>query len=238
MRRSFLLVAAISSYVISLSGAQFEQIVVSDSPRPLEKMTSAIEARCQCVITYEDVRYGASQVEDVTSSVRRDGNTSPKVWSPKSSFLSFPYDVTASSRGRSEVARNLDLVIALFNSSRKDGVSFRLVDTSEVFHVVPSGGSILSTRVEVSAENANAEDAIRDVLLQVAKAKGTKIDLFGMHGLLARTPAIRASGRADDVIVSILNSAERKLSWKLRYGFGESFYVLNLIDPTNLSIDR
>ncbi|HKY21061.1 MAG TPA: hypothetical protein VJM31_07570 [Vicinamibacterales bacterium] len=229
--------ALLASLIIVVDvGAQFQQIVSLEYARPLERATRMIEARCDCVITYEDPPYDASQVVDVTSGVRKDGKPEPRVWSPRPSFFSFQYDVTAAKVGRHEIARNLDMAIAEFNKTRADGVGFRLAQRLDTFQVIPAQGSILRTRVGIGLKQGTAAEVIQGILVEVSRQYAKPIELAGMERLLAKHPVKLSadSGNADELILNIIHSMYAKASWKLLFDYAEQDYVLNITDASKV----
>jgi hypothetical protein len=214
--------------------AQFEQIVSQTYPRPMDKVLRIIEARCDCVITYEDPQYDARHVVDVTATARRDGKSEPKVWGLRPSFFSFLYDVSAMTVERDAVAREIESAVAQFNATRTDDVAFRLIQTPTVFHVIPAQGSILRTRVKVTKKEGRADQVIDAILTEVTRAHGKPIHLAGMHNALMNNQARLTVdvGSADKMILRILHTISPKLSWRLLFGFGEQFYVLGVSDSS------
>lgn len=212
------------------AAGQFEQIISATYGRPMDKVIRIIQARCACVITYEDSQYDSRHVVEGT---RRDGKTEPKVWALRPSFFAFQYDLSATKAGRQEVARNIELAIAQFNASRNDGIAFRLAESANAFHVFPAQGSILRTRVSITQKDGTAHDLIRAILAGLTQQHGKYIDLAGM-GMDSRRPTRLTTheGYADDLIIGILESLSPKLSWALLFDFRLQSYALNITDST------
>ena len=89
--------------------------LTADDPRPLAKALDMVEARCHCILTYEDPVYLTSQVVDVTAEGRKDGKLSPKVLIPRGHSFPFTYEVSRGEPGALDVVAVLPniLIVAL-----------------------------------------------------------------------------------------------------------------------------
>ena len=198
-------------------------------PRSVSQALDAIIEQCHCVITYEDPRYDASQVDDVTLKVRRDGRSMPRVMVPKAYPFAFAFDSSLSPGGADVVST----VRALLDTANQSGNPSRfLLDTSDsVLHVVPEAGSVLSTMISMPVADASALQFMTLFVDALTEAGGLVVTVGALptNHLVQSTIHVGASNeRADRVLVRALQTTGRKVYWRLFYDFSLKTYVLNL----------
>jgi hypothetical protein len=230
------------SVAMSLQGGRESIQVDASTGRPLAEAIRALEERYGWVITYEDPPFEhASDTEDVTSLVRRDGDLTKKVIVPKGFPFTFVYDLSPDrSTPRDDPKTLLQNLLADYELSGNPG-AFRMIEADNVFHVVPvavkdpNGSlvklrSVLDARVSLPDDQRSLYLRIDAVLRAVTAASGTRI-INGASGNLFLQTHLRDGADnevARDVLMRSLKATGRKLSWQLFYGPRLKDYVLNI----------
>ena len=195
-----------------------------NSPRPLASAVEEIERRSARVITYEDPFYlYASDIEDVTLSVRRDGQTEPRVLVPRGGPFFFQYPAAASVD-----SSVLDKLVDEYNLSGHPGV-FRLIRTGDVCHVVPferknrAGAfephvSLLDADISIPARDRTALEMI-NAITETLSSRGVARVGVGIVPLNAMLRTHIQAGatleNARTVLLRTLDTIHPKLSWRL-----------------------
>jgi hypothetical protein len=214
------------------------RLVVSvDDPRPLAAAVTFLQQRFKWTITYEDPRFEhPDDIEDVTASVRRDGDLSKRVLVPKGGRFSVTYDLPETPDPR-------DVLTRLLNEYAQSGYPgrFSVIETSGVFHVIPTeirdrtgaqkrNSSILATAVSLPERDRSLLELVEEVLEQVQSTSGHTVKLGSVPLNLMRRPTREGvSGEnASAVLARVLATDETKMSWQLLYGADTRMYFLNL----------
>ena len=191
--------------------------VAVDDPRPLARAIDAIEQRFGWTVTYEDPPYeNASEIEDVTERVRRDGKSHPRVLVPRGGAFHFSYAFNPESS--SDPDELLGALLSRYEASGNPGF-YRVFQEDAAFHVVP--------RMIVD---------VRGVVAEVHSVLDAKISLQpgekNLAEVVAATAAATTAAGADAIGASNaaadISSSRRPISWRLLYDPGMRKYVLNL----------
>ena len=232
--------AAVASIVLLASwpsgharGEQFE--VTVDDPRPLARAIDAIEQRFGWTVTYEDPPYeNASEIEDVTTRVRRDGKTHPRVLGPRGGAFHFSY-----ARG-SDAEGLLGALLERYEASGNPGF-YRVFQEGAAFHVVPRKivddrgvdtevESVLEARIRLQPGEKTLAEVVAAIAAATTVAGGKRIEGHGPNNLLLQTRVVvdarTQSARA--MLLQYIGSARLPMSWRLLYDPGMRKYVLNL----------
>jgi hypothetical protein len=200
--------------------------VVFDDPRPLAAAVLELQRRCLCVITYEDIRWTESQVED-SAEVPSPSRKGVRVRVPKGRPLTVTLREKLAPR---EMGAAFDAVLQAFEQTGSPG-AFRVVASGEGFHVVPADHALFDVRITVPARTQSVADAIPAILAEAARTSGSRI-LVGsvpLNLLMATTTSDGATGdRFGDVLARTLAATGKTLSWRLLYDFGMQAYYLNI----------
>jgi hypothetical protein len=232
-----------------------------DDPRPVAKAVEELVSHYKYVITYEDPRLTyAGDLLDVTTQVRRDLDRypigkAPKVIRPLGGKLTLTLSSSASVTTQT-VASVLDQLVRL-QSVRGEGGRFRVVQTGDVFHVVPTEvrdqngnwiaqQSILDVPISLPMEDRPESGMLDAIVRAVSTAAHVKVYIGGGAGVGGgianpNRPASYRLGadneRASTVLMralSLLNDPKvgtwivEKLTWQLLYDSDENAYFLNL----------
>lgn len=232
--------------------------LVAGGARPVDSaIKTLLERYPQTVVTYEDppFEYGA-ELRDVTLEVRNDlhlfapGKT-PKVLVPLGGNLQTSYVVSADGKP-SDWAATLQNIIEAQNASAAGGGRFRLEQTGDIFHVVPtakrdtngnwvSHDSVLDRRISIPAKELRGVEMVFAICEAVGKVAGIKVTPGGnyMNTFSHYEGTLSANNeRARDVLSKLFVdvskmrpsfAGEQKLGWALLYDLGpEPMYVLNI----------
>jgi hypothetical protein len=232
--------------------AQSASIVVT-SGRPVASAAEQLEALYGIPVTYEDPPYvHESEIRDVTSQVRRDGQADPKVFVPRGGTFSFVYD--ASSIGADDrsqkAARASNTIIEVLRSyaALRNAEVFRLAQENGLLHIVPthfvnSSGQLeqmqplLDTAISVPPKERDGASLVSEICQSLSTATHqTVIVGTGPWALFAAdATTITTSGEsARSVLSRLLAEMPVALSWRLLYDPGLHWYVFNVhgVDPT------
>ena len=109
-----------------------------DDPRPLAACIDEIERKFGWIVTYEDPVYlNAAEINDVTSSVRRDGKSYPRVLVPRGGPFTFSYALPTDGGSSADPAALLQALLAAYEANGNPG-SFRALTEGASFHIVPT----------------------------------------------------------------------------------------------------
>jgi hypothetical protein len=203
--------------------------IVFDDPRPLAAAVLELEHRCRCVITYEDVRWTQSQVEDAAVVPNRSPD-GLRAQVPKGRPLTVTLSRKIDTGVPGEMPAALQAVFQAFEESGNAG-AFRVVSTRAGFHVVPAQHALFDVRITLPARTRSVAQAIPEIVAEAGAASGNRI-LVGsvpVNLLMQTTTDSGASGeRFGDVLAGIFASTGRALSWRLLYDFRMKAYYLNI----------
>ena len=221
--------ASVVCIVASVAAVRAQQggtaeLTVND-PRPLAAAIVELERRYGWQVTYEDPQYEfVADVTDVTLAVRNDGNISKRVIVPAGGHFAFRYSLPGTA------APNPNVVLAQLLEAYHDSTSsarFRLIRTASVLHVVPVQSNDAkgflkdrSSRLDRTIRVAGGRRLL-EVLQDALKAASTADVELALGaaplGLLTSTriPDGNITGTTRDVLVNLLSTTGRPLSWQL-----------------------
>jgi hypothetical protein len=239
----------ISGPVVREVQGQTDQVVnlSVDDPRPVAKALGILEAQYGWIATYEDPPYiHQGDIQDVTEHVRKDldkypKGKAPRVIGPKGGQININY-ILNSQTGKPDNPVQLIQQILDDHATRGNPGVFRLMQTGQIFHVVPamvknSQGqwvaqrSVLDARIRFPEEDRDGLETLTILSAAVSQATQTELVLgtspinFFFH---YRSRDGAANETARDVLVRFLQATNTKFSWRLFYGPGEKQYVLNI----------
>jgi hypothetical protein len=256
---SLVFIAQVSTHSVVAQTVQSVTPLNIDDPRPVAKAIDELVARYGYVITYEDPRHAyEADLQDVTSQVRRDMDhyppgKAPKIIVPRGGKLTINLPSTASVNTQT-VAAVLDQ-LTRSQSTRGEGGHFRVLQSGDIFHVVPSEirdrngnwaaqSSILDVPISLPAENRGKTEMLAAIVTAVSSTARVKMVLGGGIGggiFNPNRPASYSLGAdnepARDVLVRaliLLNDPKagawisQRLRWELFYGADENTYFLNI----------
>lgn len=247
------LVAATLSVSGALSGhAQTSSnlYISADGPRPLAECLDRVERTFGWIVTYEDPPYQhASETDDVTSSVRRDGKTHPRVVVPRGGAFGFSYALP-SSGAAPEPAALLEALLARYEASGNPGY-FRALTEGAAFHVVPTrfvndAGviveyiSLLESMISLEPGERTVLEVVRSIVAAVGTETGARIVVGAapLNILQLRVRVDSSTQRARTLLDRYLASTQRQISWRLFYDPGMKLHVLNLHGVPNTAGGR
>jgi hypothetical protein len=194
--------------------------------RPLSAVISQLEIRYGWTITYEDPPYDSPfEVDDVTLQVARDPkHFKGKVLVPRTRGFDFKYpnvDQPQAEELPAALVRDYNMV----NDDR-----FRLLRTGTFFHVVPSVSgnrngqpterrSRLDVRVTIPVADRSVSETVELVVAQVRERAGAPLVAGRLPTNLLLQKKLRTGATnepARDVLVRVLTSTGRDLSWQIR----------------------
>lgn len=230
-----------------------------DDPRPVAKAAEELVSRYGYVITYEDPRHiYDGDLQDVTAQVRRDldrysPGTVPKVTRPRGGKLSLTLPTVSTPNSQIVAATLNQLVHEQLN--RGEGGRFRVVQTGDVFHIVPAEArdhagnwmpqqSILDIAISLPMEARSEDEMIAAIVTAISAEAHVKISVASGVGTGIRSPTqtkpykLGANNeRARDVLMRalvLLNDPKagiwipQRLRWELFYDSGYNGYFLNI----------
>ena len=204
--RRWVLIAAVTLVVVVTAPLSIQMVfgsqqgyVTVDGARPLAEALRALERRHGLPVTYEDPRYEHfSDIEEVTTIVRRDGNLSKKVLVPKGRPFTFIYDVPPDG-APIDYRVLLEKLLADYRNSDNPGL-FSLTQSTSTFHVVPVGvrartgnfieqQSVLATRVSLPNAQRTVDQTIDAVLKAIKTTAGFNVGTECVHTRCSRQSA-------------------------------------------------
>jgi hypothetical protein len=211
--------------------AQAEEVLIDD-PRPVAVAAQQFQRRCRCIVTYEDVKWQQSDVEDVSYRVRRAPNMGP-VEVPKGRPFTLVLQQNLASKSSDEIQKMLASVLTA-SEAAGNTKSFRVVGGGGMLHIVPAKGGPFDASISIPEEPRTLEKFVSAVLQTVTEKTGERAVLATgpLNLLRAQMPAAVGANneRARDVLARGLRVAtpSRKLSWQLLYDFSRHRYYLSL----------
>jgi hypothetical protein len=222
--------------------AQPQTLAVYD-PRPVGAAMTILERRFGVIITYEDAPYiHEADVEDQTSPEWRQAHPNgPRALIPKHGSLEITYQMSPGPIKSDEIQSVIQKLLDTHAEKNNPG-RFRLQREGEVFHIIPvqvrnSSGSlvsvesILDTAISFPEQERTVSSTVELITNIVSRVRGIKFGLgSGPTNLMSRTPFRRGANNetARDVLLSALQATNGKLSWRIFYGPGNKWYVLNV----------
>jgi len=189
------------------------EVVSSSHPRPLNSVIRGLEARCQCVITYEDPKWELSQIVD--APVPHPPDSHPHI--PRGGPLAIGIDGLPSNAPE-RVRPYLEAAVSA--ADQKGYGAFQVVTSDTgVFHVAPSTGSFLAVPVTFASETKPMGEFVTSILSDVQAANGEQmLVVTGAIDLLkTRITAAADHEPADVVLTRVLSASGLRLSWALFY---------------------
>jgi hypothetical protein len=236
-------------------GAGAQTFTVSD-PRPVDQATRKLEAAYGWAITYEDPPYvHESDVADVTSQVRKDGKSFPRVLVPRGGTFSFAIEnalrLEPGTRAPETIARAAILDMLRSYSASVGGVEmFTLTDSFGIFHIIPTQRKDASGKLEKIAPLLDTVVTIPpgkrtglELLLEVCRSleSQTGYAVSGpAAGNLLQTRTTQIASAPNESARSILSrffaelAAPRPVSWHMLYAPDMRGYAVNVrvVDTT------
>lgn len=236
------ILGASSAAVTKHHFAQPETLSVID-PRPVGAAMQMLERKYGVVITYEDPPYiHETDVEDQTSPAWKQTHPNgPRALIPKSGSLKITYQMPPGpikpDEIRSVIQKFLDAHAEKHNPGR-----FRVQQEGEMFHVLPiqvressgslvSVNSILDTPISFPQQTRTLNETLEVITNSVSKARGIKFVIGTVPmNLLFRTSSRQGATneKARGALISALKATNSELSWRILYGPGMKWYVLNV----------
>jgi hypothetical protein len=208
-----------------------EEVLISD-PRALNAAVQEFQRRCHCVVTYEDVKWQQSEVQDISSSIQRAPGA-PQIHVPKErSFIArLPTDLASATP-----ERRFRILQDLLEASEAAGNNkqFRVQSRDGVFHVLPKTGALLDTPLTFPAKDSALAEVVSGVVQLVGQSTGRKILVGAAPINLLRSAQLTGFGatneRAGDVLVRAMQTAAPgfKLSWQLLFDYARDTYYLSI----------
>jgi hypothetical protein len=178
--------------------------------------------------------------------VRRDldkfePGKAPKVLIPRPAQLRATYAVSRDTNCLDDPAAVIRALLQAHVDQGNPGV-FRLEQTGEVFHVIPTEvkgedgrlakvAPVLDARISVTDKERTCADTLETICSEVRQATGAHVvvGMTPMKPLIANRVRIGARNEAArGLLARALDGLERKLSWQLFYDPGLKWYVLNI----------
>ena len=229
------LIAVVSAFAMSVHSQRSIHIAVSNTPRPVSAAVEQVERLFGQRVTYEDVAYvHPDDMRDVTSEIRRDGRTSPKIFAMRSGSIDIEY-TPARESAVAQVGAILDRVVAQSKAIGNAG-EFRVERVDGGHHVIPvavKGRSgqiepfipLLDTRITLERREESGMNAFLRIVGAVAGTSGRALEpgLSPTNRFFQRSVTLGADKEpARDVLWRALNELGGDLSWKLLCGAGNS----------------
>jgi hypothetical protein len=202
-----------------------------------------LEGKHGAIITYEDPPY-VHETEIVDHTIPEYKQANPfghRALSPKGGSLEITYQ-TPAGLARSDEIRYLIQKLLDTHAERNNPGRFRLQQEGEIFHIIPTHAkniagtlvsvkSILDTTISFPEQERSVLDTLELITNAVSQARGIKFVISTVpRKLLHRTSSRQGATneKARDVLVRTLKATNTKLSWRLFYGHGWKWYVLNV----------
>lgn len=208
-----------------------EDIFVND-PRPIDAAVQEFQHRCRCVVTYEDPRWQADDVEDI-SNVRQRPAGAPRIKVPNGHTFIAPMRSSLDAAGLDERRIAIEEIL---RAGRAAGNTkeFRVISGKEVLHVVPASNAVLNSPVSLPSGDRTLGQMVSAILQQVSAETGEKVTVGAVpvnlfrQGKLPKFSADRESAR--DVLVRgfSLGAPTVKLSWQLLFDYSTETYYFSV----------
>lgn len=210
---------------LSVAQGAGEEVVVDD-PRPLAAAIAEFAKRCDCAITYEDVKWTPDQVEISPTPTRLRPDGSP--WRrPNGRLFRFFVPPQLAQTAPAEIGQSFAPVLRAFEESRNSG-EFKLIQGRTALHVLPARSALLERRVSVSANDITAGVAVRSVIAELTRTSGEKVGIWSepINGMLRPIRVTTSNEPAYEALSRILHAVERSLSWRLVYDVNAAQYFM------------
>lgn len=219
-------VAAVAAMTVTLL-AQSGPLEVYGS-RPVSLIADELEKRYPFVITYEDPSfYAPSQLQDVTSEVRRGASSSQagRILVPRRESLSVQIPNAVVDAGEMQ-----GLLEGLVNDyGRGDSPQFAIRRTEDSFDIVPirnvregravSMGSLLDAPISLPFQERTALEMIHQICASLGRAdRAVQFGSAPTGALAVKAVDGAANERARDVLTRTLARSKLKMSWRLFFG--------------------
>jgi hypothetical protein len=251
------LILVVTLTVISLStndhNAQTRRTLSVRDPRPVAKAVEMLEARCHCVITYEDPQYAyPGDLADVTEKVSKNldqfkPGQAPRVIIPKEGTLTFDYTTVPGSEMPTDIGVAVDNILAS-HAGNSNGARFRMEMNGRLIHVVPDRirnkpgrlikqQSILESLITIVPKERTGLETLQAICAALSSATHTPVNLatIPMNVFLnLRNEGGFTRLKARDALVKTLERTGIPLSWQLLYNSTMKSYFLNIhpVRPT------
>jgi hypothetical protein len=210
---------------------QRNDILSVDDPRPLSAAIKLVEGRCHCAITYEDPKWRAEDVIDISGSVWHRADVKPRV--PKGGRFTFSVDGNLAARSPAQIAASVQELVHSFNESGTGPGTFKLFSDGATIHVTPRNGSILDGPVTIASGEHSIAEVVVGILGQVEGTIGTKVGLATFPQNLLKRPVRFETQHesAQRALTRALVATERVLSWRLYYdvGMGQYYFGIHFV---------
>jgi hypothetical protein len=229
-----------------LAGAQTNVAsIYVDDPRPVAAAIQSLLERFPVVITYEAPRFEYSRdIKDVTHAVRNPlaPPSTQRVLVPRGGILQASYELSVATGQPTDMGEALRRILEANNAGPAGG-RFRVLEAGGVFHVVPTAirnaegawvpqASVLDTRITISVHDVNGFQLLDAIATEIEDASGVRIGVAGenFNNTLARYRGDMeaADEVAREVLLRALHAISERFTWRLFYGAGVKYYVLNL----------
>ena len=241
--RAALLIWAVSARLVIAGGPRErgEDLLAAD-PRPLSAAVRLFQDRCHCVVTYEDPKWRADQVEHLAET--RADPEKPLIPAGHPFMFIVPRDVAL--LPRAEIGASLQQMLDAYDRTNDAG-PFRLVASETAWHIAPRAGSVLDARITVPPADRSIDEAVEAILSAVRASTGEDIAFAGTasnwrkqtratigadneraRDVLARVVTADHTEYSWDARAHVLTANPTKCSWALLYDFSVRRYYLNL----------
>ena len=253
--RSSVVVAAALLWLATVCQAQ--TVVVSmevTDGRPVAETIRTLTKKYPTVVTYEDPRYEyPGDIKDVTEEVRSRlsgpaGASTKRILVPGGGTLRFSYEANVDANGRpANVRETLEAVLTANMNSAFPG-RFRIEQTGEVFHVIPTQvrnqrgdwvaqASVLDARITLPRREMNGYEMLVAITEAVSDATGIHVGLTSgdANSFFNHSGYLQADNEvARSVLLRTLYAINNRFTWSLLYGPDVKWYALNIsaVAPT------
>lgn len=209
------------------TGQESERISVDD-PRPLFAVAKLLEQRCGCAITYEDPKWSADDVVDISGTIWHREDIRPRV--PKGGRFSFALPATFRGLAPGERQRILDQIVAQYQEGDVGPGLFRTVSEGAATHIIPLKGSILDQRITNVATAQPLGAVVKSLMTQVSNMNGVRIALgvVPINGFKKNVTVSARNEPAREVLARALTNLPGKPSWVLLYDVARQTYYLSV----------
>lgn len=222
--------------------AQPETLSVN-TPRPVGAAMQMLERKYGFVITYEDAPYiHETDIEDHTVPEWKLAHPNGhRALSPKRGSLEITYQTPPGPIKPDEIRSVIQKILDAHAEKNNPG-RFRVLQEGEMFHVIPiqvrgssgsmmSVNSILDTPISFPEQKRTLNETLEIIANSVSKARGIKFIVGTVPmNLVLRTYSRQGATneKARDALISAFKVTNTKLSWRILYGPGWKWYVLNV----------
>jgi hypothetical protein len=202
-----------------------------------------LERKYGFVITYEDPPYiYETDIEDHTVPEWKLAHPNGhRALGPKRGRLEITYQTPPGPIKPDEIRSVIQKLLDAHAETNNPG-RFRVLQEGEMFHVIPiqvrgssgslvSVNSILDTPISFPEQERTVMETLEIIANSVSKATGMKVITGTVPmNLLFNTSSRQGATneKAKDALINALKATNTKLSWRLLYGPGWKWYVLNV----------